>query len=284
MILVSAILLILVLPSLPYDGSISERNESHHNIIMKSARAELADSESSRMGDDQPSSTNESNLVNELCRADKNGFIINYSKSWYKFPRQCLLFSPEFDVFSDKNLQSYVRISVANVSAQNLSLVDVANIVSLADPNFFQQIHGPDFRIELGGHDAFWMLYDWNISDKSALPFVNQFAIFSPPTSFAFVEESNLPASTTPSNDTTPVSPSNDTTPVSPSNETTPGSLDGLVRLLAIYAIADDKVYVIEYGSPVDSFDTHLSEVRTMIESFAFTDRASNAWGASKPV
>ena len=109
------------------------------------------------------------------CRRDTNSFIINYSSEWQNIDDACVYFTPTLDIFSTKEIEPYVRISVTDLGLANMSRSQLKdNVGDWSDKRYFFRIAPPkDFK--LNGSDAFIIQYRWSGSSLAALPYVNQF-------------------------------------------------------------------------------------------------------------
>jgi hypothetical protein len=179
----------------------------------------------------------------------------------------CTFFTPDPNGIFSTNIEPFVRISVTNLNLSYpiSSLSDIAREVSgptsFTDWNYFKQLSGP----RAIGPNAFRILYSWTGDYQHALPYVNQSSLFpsAPPISTPFIITPPLIANSS---------------SVPWSNRTATKDPRDLALLNAIYVIRNNKIYVVEYSSPVRSFyDTNvLQAVTKMISSLKLTTPKPN--------
>jgi hypothetical protein len=195
-----------------------------------------------------------SNMSDETmipCNDPDNGFSISYPSNWTALPYDtCIIFGPSWGQIFGNNDQTYVRISVNNLTSTNvsipilssISIYDLANDVEyFYDRSFFMPIEGASpSPVIIDNTNAFLRYYMSTGIPEVGLPYVNQFL----PALIAGNATTTGNSSDTPALNTTapppstalfnplttqsnlltlgPTSPQNDSIAASTSNATTP--------------------------------------------------------------
>jgi hypothetical protein len=221
----------------------NKNNTSDNRLIPGSATASASDNDT------------------KLCTDKGNGFAVRYPSSWMKIPpeqEKCIIFGPNLSQIFARNLQTFVRITVTNLTPPMPSITELSNdVVTFADRDFFKRIGVP----RLLTSSAIQILYGWNGSAQVGLPYVNQSAAilsFTPTTTpFAMYSGTENLASS--------------------SSNTTEEQFAEM--LSAIYAIRGNKIYVIEYSAPTKTFydPDNMQAANKMITSFTFINNTKPA-------
>jgi hypothetical protein len=237
-----------------------------------------------------------------LCADSGNGFSIRYPSNWVKLGK-CSFFSPNLNGIFSPDIETFVRISVTNLSlptptptlgispSSTPSISELEReVIFFTDGNFFKRLSDP----RLISANAFSILYKWTGDYQAGLPYVNQFSNFSPTnTSTPFVipplsiaKNTSLPSiaknTSLPSiakNTSLPSIAKNTSLPSIAKKTSQPASSNAtakdrfIAELNAIYVLANNKIYTIEYNAPIKSFSNPdiLQAVTKMINSFTLT-------------
>jgi hypothetical protein len=226
-----------------------------------------------------------------LCTDSGNEFSIKYPSNWVKLGK-CSFFTPNLNGIFSPDIETFVRISVTNLSlptptlgispSSTPSIPELEReVIFFTDGNFFKRLSDP----RLLSANAFSILYKWTGDYQAGLPYVNQFSIFSPTnTSTPFVipplsiaKNTSLPSIA--KNTSLPSIAKNTSLPSIAKNTSQPASSNAtakdrfIAELNAIYVLANNKIYTIEYSAPIKSFSNPdiLQAVTKMINSFTLT-------------
>ena len=180
------------------------------------------------------------------CVNSARTFNITYPSNWANMSGDCSLFTPNPNAPFSPSIEPFVRISVTdlNTSLPIPSISDIEKqVIFFSNPKFFNQISiYPPMQINAS---SFVIFYRWTGDPEVGLPYVNQSASF--------------PALTL--------------TPLTSSARANNKSDPFIDQLFAKYIISHNKIYVIEYSAPVNSFNDSrtLQDVSQMIGSFVST-------------
>jgi hypothetical protein len=208
-----------------------------------------------------------------FCTDSGNEFSIRYPSNWVKLGK-CSFFTPNINGIFSPDIETFVRISVTNLSlptptlgispSSTPSIPELEReVIFFTDGNFFKRLSDP----RLLSANAFSILYKWTGDYRAGLPYVNQFSIFSPTNiSTPFV----IPPLSIAKN-TSLLSIAKNTSQPASSNATAKDRF--IAELNAIYVLANNKIYTIEYSAPIKSFSNPdiLQAVTKMINSFFLT-------------
>jgi hypothetical protein len=114
-----------------------------------------------------------------LCNDPTNGFSMLYPSNWTRRSGECMIFGPTWgQIFAD-NAQTFVRISVSNISYPNMTIRDLEhdNTQLFPEISFKPDNDHPSsiFGLKINGSDAYARYYKWTGSPYEGLPYVNQF-------------------------------------------------------------------------------------------------------------
>jgi hypothetical protein len=246
-------------------------------LILKTPTAAAEDSAAKQISNDTsgkavtlPTTSSSTDNNTTRCSDSGNGFMIKYPSNWMKLGK-CSFFSPNLNGIFSTDVDTFVRISVTNLSLPSPtlgisvptspSIQELENyVIAIAKMNGnFKQISTYPKQI---GPNAFSILYKWTGDYRATLPYVDQSSIYSSTTNTATPFVIPPPIA---ENSSEPSGAKNS----SKGNNT--GAADPFIaELNAIYILANNRIYVIEYSAPANNFNNPdiLRTVTKIIWSF----------------